>query len=248
MAADAIIVPAFTNGRAGTDGSGSVTATLVDDVARLSGCLDVVSAAGEADGLLVEASAAGRTGLYQVETDAPGLTISPVETVDGRAYGRVDLNATPARAVTDPDESQEVADTHYTLALVAAAAEMLGVMTAAHEATLAYLKERHQFGRPIGSFQALQHRAVDDYAAVCSTRALLFQLCAQGEAIPPAMASALKAFASKSCLSVTKSAIQMHGAIGFTDEHDIGLYLKRAMWLSAYLGNETMHVRRFAEL
>jgi alkylation response protein AidB-like acyl-CoA dehydrogenase len=63
--------------------------------------------------------------------------------------------------------------------------------------------------------------------------------------LPSGMASALKAHCGDKALEVTKSAIQMHGAIGFTDEHDIGLYLKRAMWLSAWLGNAAVHRRRY---
>src|SRR5690606_22841935 len=150
-------------------------------------------AAGEADGFLVEALAAGQPVLCHVDASADRVRIDPAATVDGRTYGRIGLDgAIATHVIARPDQGQAVVDALYTFALVAASAEMLGVMTAAHEATVAYLKERHQFGRPIGSFQSLQHRAVDDYTAVSSTSALLFQLCAQGEAIAPAMASALK--------------------------------------------------------
>jgi alkylation response protein AidB-like acyl-CoA dehydrogenase len=248
MAGELVVVPAFAAERIGVAASEPVKAVLGGDGAKLTGSVDFVPVAGEADGFLVEASAGGQTVLCHVEASAADVRVSRSATVDGRVYGRIDLDGATVQVVAGPDNGRALVETLYTLALVAASAEMLGVMSAAHEATVAYLKERHQFGRPIGSFQALQHRAVDDYAAVSSTSALLFQLCAQGEAISPAMASALKAFASRSCLAVTKSAIQMHGAIGFTDEHDIGLYLKRAMWLSAYLGNETAHVRRFMQI
>jgi alkylation response protein AidB-like acyl-CoA dehydrogenase len=248
MAGERIVVPAFAGERVGVAAGEPVKAVLGGDGAKLSGHADFIPAAGEADGFLVEASADGRSMLCHVEASTAGVRVSPSATVDGRSYGRIDLDGAAAQVMAGPGNGRSVVDRLFTLALVAASAEMLGVMSAAHEATVAYLKERQQFGRPIGSFQALQHRAVDDYAAVSSTSALLFQLCAQGEAISSAMASALKAFASRSCLSVTKSAIQMHGAIGFTDEHDIGLYLKRAMWLSAYLGNETAHVRRFEQM
>jgi alkylation response protein AidB-like acyl-CoA dehydrogenase len=125
---------------------------------------------------------------------------------------------------------------------------MLGVMEGANERTLDYLKTRKQFGRPIGSFQALQHRAVDNYVLIEGVRSLLHQICEGGEPISASLASALKAAASSAALTVTKSAVQLHGAIGFTDEFDIGLYLKRAMWLSAYLGNEAAHRRRFARM
>ena len=136
----------------------------------------------------------------------------------------------------------------YGLSLLGAAAELLGAMTAVHEMTVEYLKTRKQFGRLIGSFQALQHRAVDSYALIATTESMLFQIARQGEAIGPAMVSALKSHASDAALTVAKSAIQMHGAIGFTHEHDAGLYLKRVMWLSAQLGNASAHRKRYALL
>jgi alkylation response protein AidB-like acyl-CoA dehydrogenase len=134
--------------------------------------------------------------------------------------------------------------------LIGLAAEMLGVMEQALELALGYLKTRVQFNRPIGSFQARQHRAVNDYMDVELTRSLLYQVCAAVDAGQgtPAMIAALKARASEAVMSVTKSVIQMHGAIGFTDEYDAGLYLRRAMALSVQHGDAAAHRARFARL
>jgi alkylation response protein AidB-like acyl-CoA dehydrogenase len=147
-----------------------------------------------------------------------------------------------------PNLAEAVLERHHDFALLAAAAELLGVMEGASELTLEYLKIRKQFGRAIGSFQALQHRAVDNYVLIESTRSFLYQTCERGSPLSSSIVSALKSYASGAALTVTKSAIQLHGAIGFTDEYDAGLYLKRAMWLSAHLGNEAAHRRRYGIL
>ena len=134
--------------------------------------------------------------------------------------------------------------------LVGASAELLGVMGKALDVAVEYTKLRHQFDVPIGTFQALQHKAVNDYVVVEVTRSLLFQVATAMDEnrAGPDMISALKAKASGGALGVTKSAIQLHGAIGFTDEHEIGSYLKRAMTLSALHGNEAAHRARYAAL
>ena len=133
---------------------------------------------------------------------------------------------------------------------MALSAELLGVMEQAHEITLDYLRIRKQFGKLIGSFQALQHQAVNIYIRTEAMRSLLFQIAANNDAycIDPAMAVAAKAKASEDALFVTEACIQLHGAIGFTDEHDIGLYLKRAMLLSSLLGNAAAQRRRYVAL
>jgi alkylation response protein AidB-like acyl-CoA dehydrogenase len=134
-----------------------------------------------------------------------------------------------------------------------ASAEMLGVMEAALQMALGYMRTRIQFGKPIGSFQALQHKATDLYVQQELTRAVLDdavrQLDAGGAPAERArIASRCKARASDAGLRVTREVIQLHGAIGYTDEYDAGLYLKRALVLSAWLGNATAQRRRFAAL
>jgi alkylation response protein AidB-like acyl-CoA dehydrogenase len=123
-------------------------------------------------------------------------------------------------------------------------------MAAALDMAVGYVKTRVQFGRPVGSFQAVQHRAVNDHMEVELTRALLYQVCAalDGARATPAMTAALMARSAEAVISVTRSAIQMHGAIGFTDEYDAGLYLRRAMALSVAYGGASAHRARFAEL
>ena len=120
--------------------------------------------------------------------------------------------------------------------------------------TLEYLRTRKQFGRAIGSFQALQHRAVDLWvqkelarAAVASAARTLDDASASPLA-RSAAASGAKARATHAALLMSTQAVQLHGAIGFTDEYDLGLYLNRALVLSAWLGNAAEHRRRYGEL
>jgi alkylation response protein AidB-like acyl-CoA dehydrogenase len=122
------------------------------------------------------------------------------------------------------------------------------------ELTLEYLRTRVQFGKPIGSFQALQHRAVDLYIQKELTRAALAAAVTTIEdagCTPQqrgAAASGAKARAAQAALAICKEALQMHGAIGYTDEYDLGLYFNRALVLSAWLGNASAHRARYASL
>ena len=123
-------------------------------------------------------------------------------------------------------------------------------MEKAQEITFDYLRIRKQFGKPIGSFQALQHQAVNIYIRTETTRSLVYQVAANNDPhrIDPALAVAAKAKASEDAMFVTEACIQLHGAIGFTDEHDIGLYLKRAMLLSSLFGNAAAQRRRYVKM
>lgn len=138
-------------------------------------------------------------------------------------------------------------------AALATAAMLLGIAGRAHALTLAHLRTRRQFGRPIGSFQALQHRAVDQRVMLALTRASLEAAAAawDADANPAARRAAVsraKARASETALRITREAVQMHGAIGYTDEGDIGLYLRRAMVLANAFGSAALHRRRFLAL
>ncbi|MGH6670717.1 MAG: acyl-CoA dehydrogenase family protein [Xanthobacteraceae bacterium] len=216
---------------------------------RLTGTKRFVCADG-ADGFLVSAHGPEGPALYYVDRDAPGCRLAASETVDGRALSTLDLNGTPADLVPPRQSSPSAVEALADLALFAVSAELLGVMEKAQEITFDYLRIRKQFGKPIGSFQALQHKAVDIYIRTETTRSLLFQVAANNDPyrINPAQASAVKAKASEDTLFVTEACIQLHGAIGFTDEHDIGLYLKRAMLLSSLFGNAAAQRRRYVQI
>lgn len=208
-----------------------------------------------ADGYIVAARSAEGLELYWIERAAAGLACAPELRADGSTSARLkfDAVAAPAHArvasaATAPAALQLALD-H---AMLAASAELLGLMDCALEMTLEYLRTRVQFGKPIGSYQALQHRAVDMYIQKELTRATLAAAVAalDDPACTPerraAAASSAKARASQAALAICKEALQMHGAIGYTDEYDLGLYFNRALVLSAWLGNAGTHRARYA--
>jgi alkylation response protein AidB-like acyl-CoA dehydrogenase len=185
-----------------------------------------------------------------VARNAPGCTLAATQTVEGRKLSTLTFANAPADRIPSRQSSRNAVDALHSLALIALSAELLGVMEKAQEITLDYLRLRKQFGKLIGSFQALQHQAVNMYIRTESTRSLVYQAAANNDPyrIDPALAVAVKAKASDDALFVTQACIQLHGAIGFTDEHDIGLYLKRAMLLSSLLGNAAAQRRRYTAI
>ena len=247
MAGAALVVPALQETAHGGDPlTAQSHAEAANGSVHLTATKRFVCADG-ADGFLVSANGADGPALYYVSRDAPGCRLSAMETVDGRKLATLSLERAPADLVPPRQSSRNAIEAFADLALFALSAELLGVMEKAQEITFDYLRIRKQFGKPIGSFQALQHKAVDIYIRTETTRSLLYQVAANNDPyrIDPAQAIALKAKASEDALFVTEACIQLHGAIGFTDEHDIGLYLKRAMLLSSLFGNAAAQRRRY---
>jgi len=246
----ALVVPALQESAHGEDLLEPRTqAAQTDGAPRLTGTKTFVCADG-ADGLLVSAGGRDGTSLYYVARDAPGSTLSTTQTVDGRKLATLALKDAPADLIPSRQSSRSAVEAVTDLALIALSAELLGVMEKAQEITFDYLRVRKQFGKPIGSFQALQHQAVNIYIRTETTRSLLYQVAANNDPyrIDPALAAAVKAKASEDAMAVVEACIQLHGAIGFTDEHDIGLYLKRALLLSSLFGNAAAQRRRYAKI
>lgn len=220
---------------------------------RLTGRTDPVPGASAAAGFVVEARTDRDVLVCLVPRSAPGLEVRQRSRVDGTeqaALALAEVAVAADRVIAGGAQGAALAAATLDRLLLGTSAEMLGVMEKGLALAVDYLGTREQFGRPIGSFQALQHRAVNDHVDIELTRSLLYQVCAamdQGRG-NRAMAAAVKARASDAALSVTKSMVQMHGAIGFTDEYDAGLYLRRAMVLSAQYGNAAHHRRRYARL
>ncbi len=210
-----------------------------------------------ADGFIVSARGRRGVGLYWVPAGAAASGVSAVELADGRLAAELTLEGVEvpsSHQIAGAGIAEVALVRAYDEALIMTAAELLGVLSRALEITLDYLRTRVQFGKPIGSFQALQHRAVDLYIAQRICRHALDDVIAAVAApdLTPdargALASRIKARCSESSLRITREAIQMHGAIGFTDEYDIGLFLKRAIALSGWLGGAEVHRGRFERL
>lgn len=221
---------------------------------KLNGRKVFVPDAGGADAFIVSAAVPDGTALYLVDKDAPGLSLEFEQRVDGGFYGHLNFADTPVGAqVAAPERSEALLATVLDEARVAASAELLGVMTRALEISVDYLKQRVQFDKPIGSFQALQHKTVDLFILSEVSRSVLLQTTVlfdgDADATQRAVAaSQVKARCSDAALRIGKDAIQLHGGIGYTDECNIGLYLKKAMYLASWLGSASAHRARYADL
>ncbi|MFN7087519.1 MAG: acyl-CoA dehydrogenase family protein [Burkholderiales bacterium] len=221
----------------------------------LEGGKRFVAGAAGADGYIVSAKTARGIAMFWVARDTPGVGLELETLADGRHFGVVTLSGVAVAGenrLAEGDAARDALEKAFDHAAVIAGAELCGVMDRALEMSLDYMKTRVQFGKPIGSFQALQHRAVDLYiqrelAAAVLEEALRALDRDPAAASRAAWASRVKARCSDAGLKITREAIQIHGAIGFTDEYDVGLYLKRAVVLAAWLGNAAWHRRRYAQ-
>ncbi|HEV7912955.1 MAG TPA: acyl-CoA dehydrogenase family protein [Albitalea sp.] len=208
----------------------------------------------DADGYLVSARDADGPVVYWIERDAAGLEVSIEPRADGTRAGRLRLDGVKvggAQRVASAAVAASALQRAVDAATVMAGAELVGVMERALEITLEYMRTRVQFGKPIGSYQALQHRAVDLFIEKSLASAVLADALQHLDDDPHALAtwaSRVKSRCSDAGLRIGRESIQIHGGIGYADECDIGLYLKRAMVLSAWLGNGATHRRRYAAL
>ena len=192
--------------------------------------------------------------LLVVPSASPGVKISRQNLVDSRNAAIVELNAVevPESAVVGRvDGGAELLEEVIDRATVALCGEMLGGMSEAFGRTLTYLKERVQFGVVIGTFQALKHRAARVFVEVELARsAVMAAARAIDERVDQrrALVSAAKARCSDAYVLVANEAVQMHGGIGMTDEHDIGFFIKRARVTEMMFGDAAYHRDRFAKL
>lgn len=215
-----------------------------------------------ADTFVVSARTGGETrdahGItaFLVRRDVPGVAVERMWRVDGRgaAIVRFDGVTVTADAVLGGEgEGELLLARTLDRASIASSAEMLGGMLSCFETTLEYLKTRRQFGVPIGSFQALKHRAARLWIETELTQSVVM---AAHEALDAGaddravgrLASVAKARASDAFVLVANEGVQMHGGIGMTDEHDIGLHLKRARAAEIQFGDAAFHRDRIAVL
>jgi alkylation response protein AidB-like acyl-CoA dehydrogenase len=209
---------------------------------RATGKKLFVAMAAGADAFLVTTP----RGLTLVERSAPGVHLDLTQTQDGGNAGTLTLDNAPAETVAG--EASEALEA----AIMATSAYLLGVMDRVFGITLEYLKTREQFGRKIGSFQALQHRSADLKIQIALTRATVEAAAAtQDSATDPAVRKAAvsraKARASDAASAVTRGCIQLHGGIGYTDAADPGLFLRKMMVMAPSLGSAALHRARFRE-
>ncbi|MGW2405509.1 acyl-CoA dehydrogenase family protein [Streptomyces sp. NPDC001739] len=221
-----------------------------DGTWRITGVKEHVLAGAEADVLLVAARTAAGVSLFEVAVDSTGLRRDPVVTMDQtRAQACVLLDAAEGRLIGTDGAGDRILSHVLNLACTALAAEQVGAAERALERTVAYAKERVQFGRPIGSFQAVKHRLADAYVLVESARsAALGAAFAAAEDSPELTryAAVAKSACSEAFSAVAGEMVQLHGGIGITWEHDAHRFLKRAHSAAQLFGPPAWHRHRLS--
>ncbi|MFJ5307231.1 acyl-CoA dehydrogenase family protein [Streptomyces sp. NPDC088350] len=205
-----------------------------------------------ADLVLVVARTDTGPGLFAVDGAAPGVTRTRLETLDPtRRLARIDLDSAPAQRVGPDGDASAYLRTVLDLVAVALAAEQVGGAQACLDAAVEYAKVRVQFGRPIGSFQAVKHKCADMLVAVEGARSAAYHataVAAEGSSELPVSAASAASCCADAFTHAAKQNIQIHGGIGYTWEHDAHLYLKRAKSSEQLFGGPATHRARLADL
>jgi alkylation response protein AidB-like acyl-CoA dehydrogenase len=217
----------------------------------LKGQVSSVAGAGEADVLVVPVAGPDGLELHTVARDAAGVEVSPVLALDmTRPLADVRLSGVESSRVGDRPADAAVAEALLTGAALLAS-EQLGVAQWCFDTTLAYAKERKQFGRTIGSYQAIKHRLADLWIAVNSATAAAryaADTCARSDADAAVAAAVAQAYCSGVAVHAAEECVQLHGGIGMTWEYPAHLYLKRAKSDQLAFGTAYRHRARLAEL
>ncbi len=227
-----------------------MTAVKDGDAWKLDGHKSFVLDGHAAGLILVVAQTSAGLSLFAVEGGATGPARVSLPTLDQtRKLARLEFDGVAARLVGSPGDAAAALDRTLDVAAIALAAEQLGGAQRALDMAVEYAKIRHQFGRPIGSFQAIKHRCADLLLEVESLRSAVSYAAAAVADSPaevPVLAPLVKAYASETYFHVAAENIQIHGGIGFTWEHDAHLYFKRAKSSELFLGDAAYHRERLA--
>ncbi|HYG31161.1 MAG TPA: acyl-CoA dehydrogenase family protein [Allosphingosinicella sp.] len=221
---------------------------------RLSGRKQFVVQGASADLIVVAARTEEGLTLFAVEKDADGLEIEGVRLADSSIGARLDLRDVEVDAdavIGEVGQGEVVLRRVLAAGRAGAASEMVGLASGAMAMTVDYLKQRKQFGRAIGEFQALQHRAAHLYSEIEIARSAALkaqQLLDEGSAEAELMVSVAKAKAGRVSTLAVQEGVQMHGGIGMTDEYDIGLYMKRDRVLNELFGDANYHADKVARM
>lgn len=205
-----------------------------------------------ADAWIVAASSEDGVILALLPRGTPGVTAHRIPMVDSHNAATLELHDAPVRALlADPRDASGLLERVLDAGRAMVACELLGVADEVFQRTLAYLKERKQFGRPIGEFQALQHRMASLFCDLELTRAIIRQALRaldQAAADAPLRVAQAKARACLTANRAVQEGVQMHGGMGMTDELDVGLFMKRARVLQELFGDAAFHTDRAARL
>lgn len=224
--------------------------TLAAD-GRLSGAKTLAFGGATADLFIVSAREAdGALSLFLVPRDAPGLTVTPWRNIDLSGSCDLALSGVEAERLGAPGAGLAGLEHATDRAIAALCCEAVGAMTALHEMTLEHLKTRHAFGKPLGSFQVLQHRVVDMVVMTEQARSMAMLAADKADSDDPAerarASSAAKVQIGQSGRYVGEQAIQIHGAMGITLEHPAGYFHKKLAVIDRLFGDIEHHLERFA--
>ena len=226
----------------------------------LKGAKQFVVQGGSADMIITAARTAGSPGqtegltLFAVPRDVAGLRIESTSLVDSSKAARLsfdDVELDADAVIGEVDAGAQPLKRALAVGSAGAAAELVGVAAGASSITLDYLRQRKQFGKLIGEFQALQHRAAHLYSELEIARAAMFKaanLLDSNDERAELYVSVAKAKAADVAALAVREGVQMHGGIGMTDEHDIGLFMKREAVLGELFGDVYYHRSRVAAL
>jgi alkylation response protein AidB-like acyl-CoA dehydrogenase len=233
------------------EGGVAMAATRSGDSYLLNGAKNFVIDGHIADLILVAARTDAGVSLFAVAGDADGLTREALRTMDQtRKQAKLEFASTPARLVGVDGQGWPIIAKTLDLAAVAMAAEQVGGAQKVLEMSVDYAKMRVQFGRPIGSFQAIKHKCADMLLEVESAKSAAYYAgwaAAEDNDELPAVASLAKVYCSEAYFHAATENIQIHGGIGFTWEHPAHLYFKRAKTTELYLGDPTYHREQLAQ-
>ncbi len=249
---ETIATLAFTEPSGKWDEAGITTpATKSGDGWTISGTKMFVLDGHTADLIIVAARTGAGVSLFAVEGGASGLTRTALSTMDQtRKQAKLEFSNTPARLIGADGAGWNVLSTVLDLAAVALAAEQVGGAQRCLDMAVEYAKVRVQFGRPIGSFQAIKHKCADMLLEVESAKSAAYYAgwcAAEMNEELPSVASLAKAYCSEAYFHAAAENIQIHGGIGFTWEHPAHLYFKRAKSSELLFGDPTYHRELLAQ-
>jgi alkylation response protein AidB-like acyl-CoA dehydrogenase len=249
---ETIATLAFTEDSGRWDSDGITLAATPDGGSwKLDGHKMFVIDGHNANLVVVAARTSAGVSLFAVEGGAPGMTATPLATMDQtRKQARIEFASTPARLLGEDGAAAPVLSRTLDLAAVALAAEQVGGAQRCLDMAVEYAKTRIQFGRPIGSFQAIKHKCADMLLEVESAKSAAYYAgwaAAEDSDELPVVASLAKSYCSEAYFHAAAENIQIHGGIGFTWEHDAHLYFKRAKSSELMLGDPSYHRELLAQ-
>lgn len=213
---------------------------------RLTGVKDSVLDGATADLILVNARCEGESGLFAIDRASPGVSTKPIEVLDlTRPLATVRFDDSVATRVGRDDVTDEVLE----YALAGLACEQAAAAEACLDMTVQYVSERIQFGRPIGSYQAVRHRCADMFVLAETARSTArhaVRSIADSDPEAPLAVGVAKSFCSDAFLRIAQDTVQLHGGIGFTWEHPAHVFFKRAKASALMFGNPAAHRARIA--